>query len=76
MGKKSLRYHRRLAELLAMRKGEDYTKTMNWIRVKISFSLIRSVLVCLTGSTSIRRKPCNIIDIDIGIQTAEGSIRG
>ena len=48
---------------------------MNWTRVKISFSLIRSALVCLTGSISIRRKPCNIIDIDIDIQTAEGGIR-
>ena len=43
------RYHRRLAELLAMKKGEDYPKTMNWIRVKIACSLIRSALVCLRG---------------------------
>ena len=50
MGEECLRYHRRLAELLAMKKGEDYAKTMNWIRVKISFSLIRSALVCLRGS--------------------------
>ena len=28
-----LTYHRRLAELLAMKKGEDYAKTVNWIRV-------------------------------------------
>ena len=64
-----LRYHRRLAEYLAMKKGEDYAKTRNWMRVKISFSLIRSALVC--GSRSIRRKFCSIIDIDIDIQTAE-----
>ena len=55
-----------------MKKGEDYAKTMNWIRVKISFSLIRSALACLRGSRSIRRKPYNIMDIDIDIQTAEG----
>ena len=29
MGEECLRYHRRLAELLAMMKGEDYAKTMN-----------------------------------------------
>ena len=76
MGEECLRYHRRLAEFLVMKKGEDYgKKTMNWIRVKISVSLIRSALVCLRGSRSIRRKPCNIMDIDIDIQTAEGGIR-
>ena len=40
MGEECFRYHRRLVELLAIKKGEDYPKTMNWIRVKISFSLI------------------------------------
>ena len=70
MGEECLRYHRRLAELLAMKKGEDYAKTMNWIR------LIRSALVCLRGSRSIRRKPYNIMDIDVDVQTAESGIRG
>ena len=41
------RYHGSLAELLAMKKGENYAKTMNWIRVKISFSLIRSAWFAL-----------------------------
>ena len=58
-----------------MKKGEDYAKTINWMSVKISFSLIRSALVYLRGSKSIRRKPY-IMDIDTDIQTAEGGIRG
>ena len=53
-----------------MKKREDYAKTINWIMPKLSFSLIRSVLVCLKGSRSIRKKPYNIMDIDIDIQTA------
>ena len=64
MGEECLRYHRRLAELLGMKKEEDYAKTMNWTRVKISFSLIHSAFVCLRGSRSIRRKPYKIMDID------------
>ena len=76
MGDKCLRYYRRLADLLAMKKGEDYAKIMNWMRVKISFSLIRLALLFLRGSRSIRRKPYNIMNIDIDIQTAEGGIRG
>ena len=49
---------------------------VNWIRVKISFSLIRSAVVCLRRSRSIHRKPYNIMDIDIDVQTAESGIRG
>ena len=30
-----------------MNEGEDYAKTMNWIRVKISFSLIRRLWFAL-----------------------------
>ena len=76
MREECLRYHKRLAELLAMKKIEDYAKTMNWIRVKLSFSLIHSVLDCLRGFRSIRRKPYNIMDIDTDIPTAEGGIKG
>ena len=47
MGEECLRYHRRLVELLAMKKEEVYAKTLNWNGVKISSSLIRSALVCL-----------------------------
>ena len=32
MGKECLRYHSRLAELVAIKKGEDYATTMTWIR--------------------------------------------
>ena len=47
-------FHSRLAELIATKKAEEYSKTMNWLRVKISFSLIRSALVCLRGSRCLR----------------------
>ena len=47
MGEECLRCHRTPAELLIMKKEEDYAKTMNWIGAKISFSLIRSALACL-----------------------------
>ena len=76
MGEGCLRYHRRLAETFAMKEGEDYTKAMNWIRVEISLSQILSALVCLRGSRSIRRKPYNLMDIEINIQATEGGIRG
>ncbi|PFX12944.1 Angiopoietin-related protein 3 [Stylophora pistillata] len=52
MGMECIRYHSRLAELIAAKKGERYSQTISWIRAKTSFALLRSALVCLRGSRS------------------------
>ena len=39
MGKKCIRYHNRLAELIAAKKGEHDSQTISWIRARISFAL-------------------------------------
>ena len=57
MGKECLNYHSRLrVELIAIKKGEDYTKTISWIRARTSFALLRSALICLRGTRSTVRK--------------------
>ena len=50
MGKECLQYHSRLAQLISIRKGENYAKTISWIRARTSFALLRSALICLRGS--------------------------
>ena len=55
--KESRVYHRRLAEMIANKKGENYSKTISWNRTIISFSLLRSSLVCLRGSRLTERRP-------------------
>ena len=50
IGKECLRFHSRLAELVAAKKGESYSTTISWIRARTSFALLRSALVCLRGS--------------------------
>ena len=32
-------YHSRLAQLIAIKKGEQYAKTISWIRTRTSFAL-------------------------------------
>ena len=44
------RYHARLAELFAIKKGETYSTTVSWIRAKVSFALLRGAFLCLKGS--------------------------
>ena len=35
-------YHSFLAQLIAIKKGEQYANTMTWIRTRTSFALMRS----------------------------------
>ena len=67
MAGECMRYHSRLAELLSTKKGANYGITMSWIRAKVSFALLRSVLLCLRGSRCTRRAPLKIADTDFEI---------
>ena len=51
------RFHQRfrLAEVLALKKGDDYATTISWIRAKVSFAILRSALLCLRGTRRKRR---------------------
>ena len=75
MGRECLRYHSRLAELISLKKGEDYAKTITWIREKVSFSILRSALLCLRGSRLIRRRTHNILEIDIDVELSKSSAK-
>ena len=74
MGKECIRYHSRLAELIAAKKGEHYSQTISWIRARTSFALLRSALVCLRGSKMKRRTVFDYNNCDIEIAVAEGAI--
>ena len=67
------RFHNRLAELLALKKGDDYATTISWIRAKVSFAILRSALLCLRGTRS-KRRAANISDIDITSESAQARI--
>ena len=55
MGEECRRYHDRLAELIAAKKGENYATTVSLMRSKVSFAILRSTLHCLRGSRTVRR---------------------
>ena len=65
------RFHSRLAELLALKKGDDYATTISWIRAKVLFAIL--ALLCLRG-TRRKRRAANISDIDITSESAHTRI--
>ena len=75
MGKECLQYHSRLAQLISIKKGEDYAKTISWIRARTSFALLRSALICLRGSRAKRKAFCDFKNVDIDIEIQEGAIK-
>ena len=58
MGKECLMYHSRSAQLIAIKKGEQFAKTISWIKIRTSFALPRYALVCLRGS--IGQEECHV----------------
>ena len=65
MGKESLVFYKRLAQSLADRRNQDYATTANWLRARLSFSLIRSCLLCIRGSRSVFAKNDAAEEIEI-----------
>ena len=64
MADECVRYHNRLAELIADKKGDSYSSAISWIRAKVSFAIVRSAILCLTGSRS-RRRQLDFADLDL-----------
>ena len=57
MGPEWLQFHKSLAEKISTKSGEKYSDVMNFIRCKISFMCLRSSLLCLRGSRTVRNTP-------------------
>ena len=55
IGEEFIRYHCRLAELLATEKIETYSTTISWIRARVSFALLSGAL-----STRVEKCPCGL----------------
>ena len=52
MSKETTTMYKRLASLLSSKRSEPYSRTINWIRCRIGFALLRSMIMCLRGSRS------------------------
>ena len=62
-----VKYHGRLAELIANKKGESCSSAISWIRAKVTFAIVRSVILSLRGSRS-RRRQLDFVDSDLQIE--------
>ena len=73
MGSIARTFYSRLVSMLSEKQGTSYSKTVEWIRCKLSFALLRTSILCIRGSRSssklIHQGPANI-----QLQISEGRI--
>ena len=66
MSKECTTFYKHLSELIAEKRDEPYYKIANYIRTRMSFSLIRVAIICIRGW---RGKPkedySKIVELDI-----------
>ena len=55
MAHECLVFHKTLAEKLADKKNERYEEVVRYLRVKFSFLALKSTLLCLRGSRTIKK---------------------
>ena len=47
--------------MIAEKHSKPYSRTMHWIRCRLSFSLLRSAIICLRGSRSAPHRPAGML---------------
>ena len=55
MGHECHKFHKSLAEKISQKKDEQYNDVIRYIRVNISFHVLKAVLLCIRGSRSLKR---------------------
>ena len=58
MAPECTRYHKRVAELISNKTGEEYSKVMNYMRTRVRFTLLKSTLLAIRGE---RGKPKKVL---------------
>ena len=53
MARECSKFYSRLSKMIAEKRDQSYSVIASWIRRKISFSLIRSIGMCIRGSRSV-----------------------
>ena len=66
---------KRLASLISEKQQQDYNKTIAWIRCLLSFSLVRSSVMCLRGARSSYHHPTRPdCDTPLDVALSEGHV--
>ena len=74
MGPRARVFYARLAEIMADKKRQPRSSIVAYLRCRLSFSLLRSSLLCLRGTRSSAHKTTNMRSIDFQTEVVDGRI--
>ena len=75
MGRAATTFYRRLASMISEKKNTEYSQTVNWIRCKLSFALLRASIRSIRGARSSRHHAVSEASQGpIDLQLIEGQI--
>ena len=74
MGRQAITTYKRLASLIAEKRDEPYSITMGWIRCRLSFSLLRSSIMCIRGARSSLGRASRQPEAPIILVSSEGLV--
>ncbi len=60
LGNAATTCYKKLASLLSVKRGQHYNTTMSWLRCRLSFSLLRSSIMCIRGARSSQGHPIKL----------------
>ncbi len=77
MGPTAKVVYKKLASMIATKHDKPYSQTINWLRCRLCFSLLRSAVMCLRGSRSSQGHPAKPIISEASIELAlsEGHVQ-
>ena len=61
MGPTATTVYKRIASMMAQKQDKPYSRTLHWIRCKLSYSLLRSAIRCLRGARSNIHQPASLV---------------
>ena len=73
MGREATVFYRCLADLLATQWGQQYSQTINWLRCRLSFALLRCAILCIHRSRSSAQHPV-LGPLDVSVVLAESRL--
>ena len=73
-GRAATTFFKRLASMLAEKRAVSYAKTLNWMRCRLSFALLRASIMSIRGARSSRYHPAAEPECPIDLQLAEGHL--
>ena len=66
-GPEANKHHKRIAQLMALKKKEEYSQIIQYIRTRFRFNLLKSILVAVRGERGRKTKAGPISEIEYGL---------